>query len=508
MSLAVADTETDAGLSLTVRGLTEIPYLKTRLHAGAAGADRIITWAHVLESSRPWEWLEAGDLLMSLGYGLPSDPEKQVNYVEMLSEMGASGIALADDCRVPRISAAMIEAAESFALPILFVDWSVPFAQISRTVAAANYSPQFERSVKAIRVYDLLRDAVASRSDPVELFQGLGREIGCPIYICASNRGHVAFSEESRLPPALNHVFLAALADHDGKMPGLLRLPVGDEAVLIVPIPTERPSYLLALPAADIPPFALLQHVATVAALELERLWSSREELRRHGSETLAQLVDGRMIHGMDEALGRLGVSNGPLITLAISEEKGSNSIGDLHNTLADEGIANMLLQRGELLFVLLSGTEPLATRVAELLPDTARAGASESFVDRALIPKAIQQAKWALGSTTAERRFAHHDEAASLIGPRSPAEARVLVEDVLGSLLAYDAEHGTELVDSLRAFFQFDRSWKKAADGLFIHKQTLVYRIRRVEQLTGRKLSNTADLAEFWLALRASEMI
>src|SRR6185312_11632246 len=127
---------------------------------------------------------------------------------------------------------------------------------------AANYGPQFDRSVKAIRVYDLLRDAVASRSDPADLFLRLGKEIGCPIYVCGNNRGRVLFSDEHALPPELHHVFLEALADHDGKMPGFLRLPVEDETVLIVPVPTERPSYLLALPGSDAPPFALLQHVA------------------------------------------------------------------------------------------------------------------------------------------------------------------------------------------------------------------------------------------------------
>jgi purine catabolism regulator len=37
------------------------------------------------------------------------------------------------------------------------------------------------------------------------------------------------------------------------------------------------------------------------------------------------------------------------------------------------------------------------------------------------------------------------------------------------------------------------------------VHRQTLVYRIERVEQLTGRQLQSTADVAELWLALQAA---
>ena len=40
------------------------------------------------------------------------------------------------------------------------------------------------------------------------------------------------------------------------------------------------------------------------------------------------------------------------------------------------------------------------------------------------------------------------------------------------------------------------------------MHKQTLVYRMRRVEQLTGRDLRKTADVVQLWLALRALEFV
>ena len=76
----------------------------------------------------------------------------------------------------------------------------------------------------------------------------------------------------------------------------------------------------------------------------------------------------------------------------------------------------------------------------------------------------------------------------------------------MLGRLLEYDAAHGAEPVRSLRVFLELNRSRKDAADALHIHEQTLAYRLRRVEQLTGRRLSDTGSLADFWLALKAAE--
>jgi PucR C-terminal helix-turn-helix domain len=47
-----------------------------------------------------------------------------------------------------------------------------------------------------------------------------------------------------------------------------------------------------------------------------------------------------------------------------------------------------------------------------------------------------------------------------------------------------------------------------RAAADLHIHKQTLGYRIRKIEQLTGRGLTSTEHLAEWWFALRAYDLL
>ena len=39
------------------------------------------------------------------------------------------------------------------------------------------------------------------------------------------------------------------------------------------------------------------------------------------------------------------------------------------------------------------------------------------------------------------------------------------------------------------------------------MHRHTLRYRMRKVEELTGRDLSSSFDRMEFWLALRARDL-
>jgi len=77
----------------------------------------------------------------------------------------------------------------------------------------------------------------------------------------------------------------------------------------------------------------------------------------------------------------------------------------------------------------------------------------------------------------------------------------------VLGPIEQGEGEYGDELVRSLDVFIEHNGHWERAAGALFCHRHTLRYRIRRIEQLTGRDFSSARDRIEFWLALRGREL-
>ena len=77
----------------------------------------------------------------------------------------------------------------------------------------------------------------------------------------------------------------------------------------------------------------------------------------------------------------------------------------------------------------------------------------------------------------------------------------------VLDPIEQGEGDYGDELVRSLDVFIEHNGHWEKAANALYCHRHTLRYRIRRIEQLTGRDFSNARDRIEFWLALRGREL-
>ena len=75
--------------------------------------------------------------------------------------------------------------------------------------------------------------------------------------------------------------------------------------------------------------------------------------------------------------------------------------------------------------------------------------------------------------------------------------------ERLLGPLAEYDSRHNAELLPTLRSFLACDGSWSACASRMYVHVNTVRYRIGRIETLTGRDLSALADRVDFFLALR-----
>jgi hypothetical protein len=80
----------------------------------------------------------------------------------------------------------------------------------------------------------------------------------------------------------------------------------------------------------------------------------------------------------------------------------------------------------------------------------------------------------------------------------------RTFRDRLLGPVVAYDERHRAELLPTLRVFLDCDGSWNACASRLYVHVNTVRYRIGRIEELTGRDLSSLPDRVDFFLALRS----
>jgi purine catabolism regulator len=269
----------------------------------------------------------------------------------------------------------------------------------------------------------------------------------------------------------------------------------------------------------------ILQQAVTVVALELMRQRAMRDTERRLAGDVLAEALTGRL---SDEELAMrlrpfgIGHSAAVLVFAGPDGAPAPQAEAELDRFLADANVGALVATRDRLLCAVVDahdGVDPiaLAGRAREALAedsDAIRAAASRAAPVGAL-RRTFHEARCALeaaalvnGSSPPVASYRDLGAFQLLLSLQDDDALRLYCDSVLGPLEDASGEYGDELIRSLEAFIEQNGQWERAARELYCHRHTLRYRIRRVEQLTGRDLSNARDRIEFWLALRARELV
>jgi PucR family transcriptional regulator, purine catabolism regulatory protein len=85
--------------------------------------------------------------------------------------------------------------------------------------------------------------------------------------------------------------------------------------------------------------------------------------------------------------------------------------------------------------------------------------------------------------------------------------ELRSFSSEVLGSLIEYDRAQGTNLLETLSAYFQHNANLAQTAQALFVHRNTLLYRLQRASEIGKFDLDKAETRLAIQLALRAYEL-
>jgi purine catabolism regulatory family protein/PucR-like helix-turn-helix protein/diguanylate cyclase with GGDEF domain len=517
-------------MTMTVRDLLERPRLQLTLVGGGAGLDREVTWAHVSDLAAPWDFLGPGELLLTNGTGLGVAPDAQVQFVERLARIGASGLVVGLGTGGAPVTDALADRSGELQLPLLTVPYSIRFSDIVRTVAENSGRDEPVPLDDVAQFYDLLRLSLAAGDLGPATFDALGRQLGLRLHLVDAETGASVFEAEGAggaggRPPAghaddepllpLGEVLARSVAEHGHHIPGLLQLSRdgsadGEVCALAVAVPGEPLTALVAEPLGDrLPSAAVLQHVAVAGAVQLAQIVSRRQRHRRQGGELLDQLLDPRRAWRVaSDEPGLSGIDFGRCV-LAVLRPVRSAAEDALHRAWSRAHLTSLLVQRGGQLYAVLP-QEAVDSQLRPQLDELGcSAGVSDLLGSADRMRDAAQEASWALSVAEANQlSLSVYGDGAGLLMPRTPGEAQALVDHVLGELLGYDAAHGTSYVETVRAFVRADGSWQQAAAAIHVHKQTLGYRLRKVEELTGRGFARTAHMAEWWFALQAFDLL
>jgi purine catabolism regulator len=495
-------------VAITVRQLLEQPRVRLSLRAGDAGLDREVRWAHASDLAEPWQYLARDEALLTNGTGMTGDPETQARFVARLERAGASALGYGLETGPPLSAEALLEA-DRVGLPLFTLDRQARFSALAQLVAEANATHERRELQQVAHLYEILHGALAGQAGTEEVLAELGAEIGARMFLVDSRDGTPA----SGSPATVFAADVAAASATSPDLPAaLIRLPPTERSegrsAVMLPLDDQPPVALLVEAADhDLPSRTLLQHMATAVTIELAQLRAASREPQR--TSVLADLLAGRLTpaegherllhHGLDPSRSVLVAARrtvppgaGPAAYLPIG---GWSELR--HVAAQSRGRCHVLVD-----------CDPEA-RLDGLAVSGWVAGVSAVLGDVERLPEATASAQW--HAATAEllgREVVTAGDSSIWPLPAERAAAVQAASETIGLLRGHDAERGTAYADTIRVWLELDRSWQRAADALAIHKQTLGYRLRRIEELSGRGLTRTEDLTTWWLGVRSDQLL
>jgi purine catabolism regulator len=525
--------------------------LDVRIVAGEAGLDRAVRWVHISELSDPTPWLSGGELLLTTGLQLGGDEQPRA-YVERLSAHGLSGLGFGVGFSHETVPEPLRAAADELGFPLFEVPYEVPFIAVTEKAFTHLVNEHYAVLQRALSAHERLERIVLSERGLDGVASALSAMIGGPAVIFDA-RGEVLARRAGRA--ALTNGVLRALGDElrertrqggrRGYVPSAeafspparaLALPVARTGAGSGPPGSDGPlpqAWLVA--AKDAGPLSeldrlTLHQAVTVVALELLRRRVVDDTERRLAGDVLSALVAGELSgtelarrlepFGLRERAGAL-VLEPPRTTRAVAEEA-------LARAVRDEAGGGLVAPAGRFLCALLPAgaddelfglAERLRARVARELGIELSAGAGRS-VPPADLRRGFHEARCALearalavngdGDGTNGSLATYRDLGSFqlLLSLQDDDALRLFCDSILAPIEASEGTYGGELMRSLEAFIECNGQWERAARALYCHRHTLRYRIRRVEELTGRSLDSARDRIDFWLALRGRELV
>ncbi|PVZ41197.1 PucR family transcriptional regulator [Pseudomonas sp. CC120222-01a] len=470
---------------LTVHELAAMELLRLEIVAGSGGSSRVIRWAHTVELPDPWRWVSPGDLVMTTGVGLPSTAHAQVDWLEQLQQSNASALVIAPRPDAPPLTPQMLEAADRMYFPIIHASFELEFVKLSHLVIESVLQAQRERFNASERLFHTYAEALRREADMGGRLAVLAQTLDLDLAIEDAVSG-ICIVEARQGNPSASH--------------GLERIPIAGRANANLLIGRR--------PKGSLDDSILVRSLVGLLGVELEREMIHRDTQRMEGAALLRSLLDNETEFAIARPTLKRKGFDGTLVSLAIKPgAAGPWNASEVHQAPALHLACPLLLEADDLLLALSCDNPAMINNLLDSLGSSTVIGVSGPIATATGLRESLRQARLALAQAqeTGALALRYGDIDTGLVmAPKSLPEARALVGRYLGALIEYDRVNNARLLNTLITFLANDGNWKATAIDLEVHRQTLVYRMKLVGQLTGIKATSTEGIARLWIAIQA----
>jgi PucR family transcriptional regulator, purine catabolism regulatory protein len=536
-----------------VLGMDAVRAGEPRVVVGEEWLDRPVRWVHVIELPDAARLLRGGELVLTTGIALPDDEAALGTYVAELAGGGVSALAVELGRRYTGgLPGRFAEAAAELGLPLIVFEREVAFVGITEAVHARIIDEQLAELRGAARLHEVFTDLAVAGAGADEVLRQAALLAGRPV-ILADLSHHVLACEAAGADPAQLLDGFEGRSRAMGRMgrtwydpgTGWLVTTVGargedwGRVVLVCDgVPREGDTVLVERAATTLALGRLLarqqeslerQAHRTLLSAVLAQAYAGPEEAEVR-ARALGLPVAGRQLLGMvvrfrGAAPGLLAQARVLDVAEAVAEACRGERVHALVGSLDDERAGALLAldgqadQAGVLTGICAAARQRLAVRARHSPGPPAgdpvigvgsaaagMAGARRSLLEARQVADAAAQADQAPAGADGRpyHRLADLRLRGLLYLLGDDSRLGTFVERELGVLVAYDADHGTDLTGVLGVYLAAGGNKAVAAARAHLARPTLYERLRHIERILGVSLDAAESRTSLHVALLA----
>lgn len=512
---------------------------RARVIAGAGGLDRVIRSITVMDTPDIKNWLRGGELLLSNIFVIKDNPDEQVRLIQDLADRGAAGLGIKLKRYVEFIPARMVELADGLNLPLIEMPVDCAWIDVMVPLYTEIINRQAVHLSRAREIHDTFTRAA---------LEGRGIQGVLDLLSSLTHSQTVMVDPEGKIlaasPPGSWEE--ATVKEELGRAAGGEPGEAGgadDRRVLPVRAGKRLHGYVLLKapgPIGEVESTAL-EHAATVLALEMAKLQAITEVQRRFQNQFLWDLLSGN-VTSMEALESRarhagMSVSSSYVVMVvdiddferycvkvsrdeAAAQEVRERFVQSVRASAAFHVPASLCMDLSDSVTVLVPANSlsrgelnrlagAIRNEALGALPGlTVSVGISRPCQGALQLPVAYREARQAVelgkelkgpGHVTA---FGDLGSYRVLLTQGNRPEVDSFCREMLGPLLESERRR-PGLIETLDAFFRCNCDPARCAGELFVHPNTVRYRLRKVEALCGISLDNQEDRFNLQLALK-----
>lgn len=547
-------------MAVTVGDLLQLSFPEgTQVVAGRAGLDREVVWARTLRPRPPaFEAIDGGELALLSSSQLSLLESVTLAYVvARLAEVGVAAVAVLGE-----VDAAAEQAADALKIPLLRLPAGVSLTEIERAAIATIVDRQADLQRKASDIHRQLAQLVFEERGLQVVAERLADISGKAVSI-EDDLFRLRFAAPSADVPNPEdldlRIWRGAIEEWvrtvtlSSAQPPVGRFPIRDTelARFVAPVPSREgvAGYLsIIAPAAELTELDRLAagRGAAVCAMEVSKAAAVEEAEARVRGDLLDQLLstgleDDQIALGKARRLGYDPTLPSAVMAfrMTVRERQGTGAaLRSPDRTRAQlESLVRIELSRRESKCLVASrGANVLAVvpltpgasertlkAVAEEVRKAAEAALNGSSVGvgigrptsaGASLAAAHREAEEALGiglrihGPSSTTHFGELGIVRLLAQVDRMSELQGFYEELLGKLEAHDQKGGGELLKTLEVLFHCHGNLTRAAEQLSLHRNSLLYRMERIQEISGLDMENPETRLSMQVALKIRQLL